>query len=793
MRIGKNKIGFVLFILILSLCGCQGTSQKEDSTEASKESLIQPEKTSVEELTQESEEKKQETEEPPQENEEEKQELTEKQEAEDVFLMNKGIRNGFIKEGEAQEEIAEGYTGIYSAEDLQKLKENENGKYMLMSDIDMSGIPWETVDFKGVFDGNYHRISGLRSCLFKEFFGTVQNLGLENVDGTASALVNCMEAGKINNCYVTGKINGQGGLVCLIYPAGSVSINIQNCYNAAEITSEKSSTAHVQYIRSTGGIVGEINLADSSDRVVGISLSNCENYETINGHYEVGGIVGVITRNSSWSGYYRESQVKCTLARCFNYGAVVSMGSAGGILGCLTATNASKSVENNYIISGCANYNQVEGSGCVGGICGEVNLHTNKGYNFVITMEIEDCLNAAAVNLNTKNDEVRLSGGVCGEVWLNYGTCKINRCLNIGNTKAEYYSRPNVNNSNPVYECNDYYTTRDLSICEMKNMKENLQKFAYPNVWGINEWYGGFPHPYGEEERDAVMAYYNAQRKEEVDEMLVDIDEADLVLKQRYSDMLASISLGGYWPEDKTRQNYCSYLAEWSDDANNYYAFYDADKDGQEGLLVKISNMGMIAGYSYDMSKNQMEKKDVTVGEDMEREIKWIVLKSENYSLYSKIYVSYYLSQLKEDMVSDIGAVYIEKDGDDAETMEVLKSDYGIEFVSVEEGWVYEGNCEGKNVFKFYMEDGNSLNYYDEQVKRMTLLGLYPGMDQEEAEKVLGKYGFVKDDGNPYDYDGVSYFYYATGGGNENYQLSYAVENGSVTRISIRKGSAYAG
>lgn len=808
MTFRQKKMGFVMLFLILSLYGCQGTSLKNDQAEAPAENLIQSEKNSMEESQQESEEEEQETEGLPQESEEEKQETEnlpqeseeEKQEAEDAFFVDKGMRNGFMQEGEAQEEITEGYVGIYSVEDLQKLKENTKGKYILMSDIDMSGVLWETIDFWGVFDGNYHRISGLRSCLFKEFGGTVKNLGLENVDGTASALVNCMEKGTINNCYVTGVINGHGGLVCLIYPGRDASINIQNCYNAAEITGEKASTALVQSIYSTGGIVGEINLADSSDCIVSIILSNCENYGTINGdygttsgYYNAGGIVGMIERNAAWSGYYRESQAQCMLVRCYNYGEVSGMSSAGGILGCLTATNASKSVKNNYIISACANYNQVEGNECVGGICGEVDLNTNKGYNFVITMEIEDCLNTAAVNLNTKDNEVRLSGGVCGEIELNYGTCKINRCLNIGNTESEYYTRPNVNNSNPVYECNDYYTTRELSIDEMKNIKDNLPKFAYPNVWGISEWYGGFPHPYGEEERDAVMVYYDAQRKEEVDEALGGISEAELVLKQRYSDMLASISLGGYWPEDTERQNHCSYLTEWSDGADNYYALYDADKDGQEELLVKISNMGIIAGYSYDMGQNQVEKKDITVSEDMEKEIEWIALKSENYSLYSQTYVSYYLELLKKDMVSDIGTVYMEKDGDDAEVMEVLKSDYGIEFVSVEEGWLYEGNCEGKNVFKFYMEDGNSLNYHGEQVNGMTLLGLYPGMDAKEAEKVLGKYGFIKNDDNSQNYDGVSYYSYATGGGNENYQLSYAVENGNVTGISIWRGSAYAG
>ena len=144
--------------------------------------------------------------------------------------------------------------------------------------------PGGSTHFGGTFDGNYYTITGLyindstkiRRGLFGYIYdGTVQNLGLKNVNITGGESVGGIAgimSGKLENCYVSGKIYGTwfvGGI------AGSVHGSLQNCYSAGSV-------AGTQYV---GGIVGAVYS----------SLKNC--YSTasvIISAYYAGGIAGII-------------------------------------------------------------------------------------------------------------------------------------------------------------------------------------------------------------------------------------------------------------------------------------------------------------------------------------------------------------------------------------------------------------------------------------------------------------------------------------------------------------------
>ncbi|MEE3351942.1 MAG: PIG-L family deacetylase, partial [Saccharofermentanaceae bacterium] len=53
------------------------------------------------------------------------------------------------------------YTKISCTEDLQKLKEDPDGKFLLTSDIDMNGMEWKPFSFNGILDGHGYTIFGL--------------------------------------------------------------------------------------------------------------------------------------------------------------------------------------------------------------------------------------------------------------------------------------------------------------------------------------------------------------------------------------------------------------------------------------------------------------------------------------------------------------------------------------------------------------------------------------------------------------------------------------------------------
>ena len=53
------------------------------------------------------------------------------------------------------------YTKISCADDLYKIKEDTDGKFLLTSDIDMKDKEWTPLTFTGTLDGNGHTISNL--------------------------------------------------------------------------------------------------------------------------------------------------------------------------------------------------------------------------------------------------------------------------------------------------------------------------------------------------------------------------------------------------------------------------------------------------------------------------------------------------------------------------------------------------------------------------------------------------------------------------------------------------------
>lgn len=100
-------------------------------------------------------------------------------------------------------EVPEGYIGVYTKEDLDNIKLNMEGKYILMNDIVFedadyekggsfynSGKGWEPIGtssnyFRGVFDGNGHKIKNLYINNPEQdyigLFGYINNATIKNI------------------------------------------------------------------------------------------------------------------------------------------------------------------------------------------------------------------------------------------------------------------------------------------------------------------------------------------------------------------------------------------------------------------------------------------------------------------------------------------------------------------------------------------------------------------------------------------------------------------------------------
>lgn len=178
----------------------------------------------------------------------------------------------------ATADITEDYTHVYTAEDLDNIRNNLSGKYMLMNDIDLSSYEkWEQIGneshpFTGKINGNGYNIVNLYSD--GGVFGWLSNAVIENLgicDSQISRQINHVYAGTLantaikttfKNCNTSGTIFGTtgNGVVDIAYDfcVGGISgyselSSFENCYSIIDISLEYT----VMNLYAAGGIVGQ--------------------------------------------------------------------------------------------------------------------------------------------------------------------------------------------------------------------------------------------------------------------------------------------------------------------------------------------------------------------------------------------------------------------------------------------------------------------------------------------------------------------------------------------------------
>ncbi len=201
-----------------------------------------------------------------------------------------------------EEALAQGYTVIKTAQDLDNIRNDLDGKYILMNDIDLSSYSnWDPIGdfdnrFSGILDGNGHVISNLTVDLgdtsgaglfyYIEQAGEVKNLGIENANSYADEDIGIIAGrnyGKISNVYTTGYVGGGGS------PGGIVGTNsgtISQSYSLATIKGVRA--GGLAGSNTYGGIIskcffaGKINDPyDSDGALVGMNSSYGSNNGTI--------------------------------------------------------------------------------------------------------------------------------------------------------------------------------------------------------------------------------------------------------------------------------------------------------------------------------------------------------------------------------------------------------------------------------------------------------------------------------------------------------------------------------
>lgn len=286
-----------------------------------------------------------------------------------IFTVNAETTPGTTKISHLAE-VPEGYVGIYTKADLDAVRNNLAGKYILMNDIEFTeadfaeggdfynnGTGWEPIGtkeapFTGVFDGNGYTIKNLYINIVEssadyslDFHagllgyidaGTVKNLGMLDSDITVSA------SSTSHNIIYAGSIAGhaENGI-------------ITNCYNTGAVSVLNTRS------RSAGGIVGSVKKG---------TITNC---------YNTGDILSSSRNEDSYAGGIAGSSYETTITDCYNTGRINSSTDSqyysNAYTGGITSYVKDGTITNCYNIGDVFAYAAGSGQPYAGNIAGYIN------------------------------------------------------------------------------------------------------------------------------------------------------------------------------------------------------------------------------------------------------------------------------------------------------------------------------------------------------------------------------------------------------------------------------------
>jgi hypothetical protein len=320
--------------------------------------------------------------------------------------------------------VPDGCIVVYTAEDMDKIREDMGGCYTQMNSIDLSTYPnWIPIyglsgqSFTGSFDGQRYQITGLTITdlntdylgLFEESEGaTFENVVLENIDITGGSsiggLVSYADTTLVKNSTITGIINSPTGSYTGGVIAESFGVTIEKTSTDIEfrgnsviggligstydvVISDSASSGSIVGEDSLGGLVGQMLLDKDTS-----TIQNSHSTVSIlsNSDWGIGGLIGYAS-NVDVLNSYATGNIEDTLNPSDSF-------TAGGLIG--SADNIS--VVDSYSTG------LVSGHGIVGGFIGEVSedVFINNSY------ASGNVVNKDAI-VNTSNQH---SGGFIGSI-----------------------------------------------------------------------------------------------------------------------------------------------------------------------------------------------------------------------------------------------------------------------------------------------------------------------------------------------------------------------------------------
>ncbi len=242
-----------------------------------------------------------------------------------VFAVLFGL--GVTVTAQSETEIPEGYTPVYTAEDLNNIRNNLSGKYILMNDIDLSVYEnWEPIGtqeapFTGELDGSDNIISNL--TINKEYNeNDTMYWGLFGYIKGGADLSPSVKSIRIVKVSVAIEYEGEGGseLYCGVISGYCDTALIENCAISGGIKIAGFSNIYF------GGIAGEIYYGEATRCVNHADIHIALNRESKK--INVGGVTGSLPQS--------EISESCNFGNIYSEGTDVRgncVAKIGGVVG----------------------------------------------------------------------------------------------------------------------------------------------------------------------------------------------------------------------------------------------------------------------------------------------------------------------------------------------------------------------------------------------------------------------------------------------------------------------------
>lgn len=145
-------------------------------------------------------------------------------------------------------------TYLYTAEDLLAIADNPTGNYVLMKDIDMTGVNWVPTSFSGVLDGNGHSLLNLKITATGDDTTDTYDGNMKVYDTSFAGLFSTMKNAAVSDLTLLGlDISIDTPNPCFI---GSISGYMENSsITGCTINGTLSLRAHDRMF-GVGGIIG---------------------------------------------------------------------------------------------------------------------------------------------------------------------------------------------------------------------------------------------------------------------------------------------------------------------------------------------------------------------------------------------------------------------------------------------------------------------------------------------------------------------------------------------------------